>query len=40
MVIIKKMDKSTKKVKINDQRDNYQIHIWIDLTNISNPNNE
>ena len=40
MVIIKTMDKSTFKNKINYQSDNYQSDICIDLSNISNPNNE
>ena len=39
MVIIKTMDKSTLKSKINYQS-NYQSAINTDLTNISNPNNE
>ena len=40
MVIIKTMDESTLKSKINYQDDNYQSDIYIDLSNISNPKNE
>ena len=41
MVFIKTMDKSrTKKVKINYQSNNDQSNICIDLSNISNLNNE
>ena len=40
MVIIKTMDENTLKSKINYQGDNYQSDIYIDLSNISNPNNE
>ena len=34
------MDKNTLKSNINYQSDNYQSDIYIDLSNISNPNNE
>ena len=40
MVIIKAMNKGTLKGKINYQSDNYQSDISIDLSNISNLNNE
>ena len=39
MVIIKTMDKSTLKIKIN-YKSNHQSDINTDLSNISNPNNE
>ena len=39
MVIIKTMDKSTLKIKIN-YKSNHQSDINTDFTNISNPNNE
>ena len=40
MVIIKAMNKGTLEGKINYQSDNYQSDISIDLSNISNLNNE
>ena len=40
MVIIKAMNKGTLKGKISYQSDNYQSDIRIDLSNISNLNNE
>ena len=40
MVIIKRMDKSILKSKINNESDNYQCDVCIDLSNVSSPNSE